>query len=736
MGNSQGPLAELARRAEYKALEDRWLALMDQPAQQRDRGDLLETLELLTKYNKGELAATLGWSWLATEKEVTKPVEALALGRELLLRCGESAELRQDALGLYREVYADRPEIDKLIEASGLGGEKSPRRALRTLEICLNLKPGDFLLSRMDERAAEVVTVDADGPKYTIRHKRAEETLDPDTLALKYDLVEPSDFRALAQLHPGRIAELLASDPAALVVGLLHGHHGKLDSDELKHILSPRYLPAEKWSSWWSKARAALNRSPNVVIEGRNPVMIIYHHTEQTLDDEIRPQWAEADTPAKRLAVLDTYLREAKARGTTPTPELIGRMHRDLLTRVDAARKGSPPEALVEALVIDRLATANLLGPNQADPVRQIVRENQDLPALLRPIEDARFYLMAIAHVRELHPDRWPDIYLELLPHAPVDGCEAIAEALTAAGQTDRLRAVAERIVPDFTGYLGAVCWLWRGKLGAAILPIPAREMLLRLLEHLGRVTRDDYVEAKVLRDTRTMIRAALSAANYSRFRQVIQEMESGLASTIRTTIDRLDVLGHVVRGNLVKIIHETHPELDTPRTRQPVDPWTDDSVIYCTQKGFDRRQEEVNHLTRVKIPENARAIGEAASHGDLSENSEYKFALEERDLLQARLMKMHNELSMARLISAGSVSSDEVNIGTRVTLVDVDGGERREVSILGPFEADMDRGIYNYRAPLCGRLRGLRVSDTVRLDLGAGERDYRVEAIGNAIGK
>jgi transcription elongation GreA/GreB family factor/transcription elongation factor GreA-like protein len=731
--NLHTTLVDLARRGEYRNLEDRWLVAMELTAERNN--ELLETLEVLTKNGKGEMAAALGWSWLTTRKEKADPAEVLELGRELMIRCGDSPEMRQEILGLYREVYADRPELQSLIEASGLNGEKTPRRALRTLEICLNLKEGDYLLSRSEERAAQVVQIDLDGPEYTIRTKRGEDTLDPDSLALQYDAVGPNDFRALSQLHPEKINDLLESDPAALVIGLLHSHRDKMDSDELKHLLSPKYLAPAKWSSWWSKARAAMNRSPNIVLEGRNPVMIVFHHTQQTLEDEIGPQWAEADTPQKRLATVETYLREAKARGSTPAPAMVARMHRDLMARTAAARKGAPTEALLEALVTDRLAQDNLLTPDQQNPVQAILRENNDVPALLKPIEDSRFYLRAIEHLRKLYPEQWADLYLELLPHAPVDGCEEIAAALTEAGHQERLKLVTEQVLSNFGEHLDAVCWLWRGKLGASLLPISARALLIRILEHLGQVSRDDYVGAKVIRDTRTKIRAALSAANYSRFRQVIQEMEAGLASTVRTTIDRLDGLGHTVRINLMRIVTDTHPELTIVRNRQPVDPWQDDTVIYCTQQGFEKRKEEIDYLNRVKIPENARAIGEAASRGDLSENSEYKFALEERDLLQARLMKMQNELGMARTVSPGEVSTDAAGIGTRISLVGGT-GERREFTILGPFESDMDQGVYNYRAPLCARLRGLRVGDTVKLELGAGEQEYRIESITNAVAK
>jgi transcription elongation factor GreA len=136
-------------------------------------------------------------------------------------------------------------------------------------------------------------------------------------------------------------------------------------------------------------------------------------------------------------------------------------------------------------------------------------------------------------------------------------------------------------------------------------------------------------------------------------------------------------------------------------------------------------------------MKENAKAIGEAASHGDLSENSEYKFALEERDLLRARVANIQNELSLARLLTADDVQTDTVTVGTRVTLERVDPGapeDHRQMTILGPWEADIERGVYNYRAPMCQKLRGLRVGDTAALDLDGAERQWRIAAIQNAL--
>jgi transcription elongation GreA/GreB family factor len=163
------------------------------------------------------------------------------------------------------------------------------------------------------------------------------------------------------------------------------------------------------------------------------------------------------------------------------------------------------------------------------------------------------------------------------------------------------------------------------------------------------------------------------------------------------------------------------------------VDPWLDDGVLFGTREGMSKREDELKYLINVKMAENAKAIGEAAARGDLSENSEYKFALEERDLLRARVATIQNELSRARLLTVNDVTTDAVNIGTRVTMTGPE-GERHDITVLGPWEANVEKRIYNYQAPLCLRLKALHVGDTVTLDLGGEERAYRIDAIVNAL--
>jgi transcription elongation GreA/GreB family factor len=55
------------------------------------------------------------------------------------------------------------------------------------------------------------------------------------------------------------------------------------------------------------------------------------------------------------------------------------------------------------------------------------------------------------------------------------------------------------------------------------------------------------------------------------------------------------------------------------------------------------------------------------------------------------------------------------------------DGGTQRTVTFLGPFETDVDQGIYNYRAPMSQKLMGATVGERVHLMLDGRDTEYEV---------
>jgi len=203
------------------------------------------------------------------------------------------------------------------------------------------------------------------------------------------------------------------------------------------------------------------------------------------------------------------------------------------------------------------------------------------------------------------------------------------------------------------------------------------------------------------------------------------------MAAAIRRQIERADGLGPTVRDRMLAILRQKFPEL---YAEKKVDKWDDESVVYFTENGMRTRQAEIDELVNVKMRDNAKAIGEAAARGDLSENSEYRFAIEERDLLRARLAQLNADLALARVLDPDRVATDHVDIGQRVTLAPEDGGDSVVLTLLGAGESDDLNSCYSYQTPLAKQLLGSRMGDVVTVAIEGADRKYRVERLENAL--
>ncbi len=211
---------------------------------------------------------------------------------------------------------------------------------------------------------------------------------------------------------------------------------------------------------------------------------------------------------------------------------------------------------------------------------------------------------------------------------------------------------------------------------------------------------------------------------------EIIRSASSAEAQRLKDlTIDNLG-LPPSLRSRLRHMLRGEHPELFTEIAR----PWEDETVLYSSDHGMRQRQEQLTHIIEVGIPEVARQIGEAASFGDLSENSEFTAALEKRDQLASRATTMETELKMARAIGHDLSRSPHANIGTRVTALNVVTGEDDVFTFLGPWDGDADRKILFYRAPLALAFMGRKVGETVTYGEGLDRREWQIKAIEPAV--
>ena len=88
---------------------------------------------------------------------------------------------------------------------------------------------------------------------------------------------------------------------------------------------------------------------------------------------------------------------------------------------------------------------------------------------------------------------------------------------------------------------------------------------------------------------------------------------------------------------------------------------------IYATAEMLTQKRGELDHLLKVEIPTNNKAIQTAREFGDLSENFEYKSARQRAGYLSARVGKLQGEMANVHVLDPTKVDTSVVRVGTKL---------------------------------------------------------------------
>ncbi len=714
----------LVEAGKLDALETEWLSVIEVAT---PPADVAAVLAVLVDAGHLDSAETFAVMLLEERKAHLAPEALLPLAKAATSAVPMSDQLRAEAAEVYRALHGGGELFETLLKASGLLSGQSPRRALRTLDTCLPLEPGAYLANRFDHQVIRLSGYNnvfeafefTDPAGRQVRHE-------PKELADEFDRVDADDFRVLHQFRPEELGALLADDPAAVLVGICKSSGGSTDANALREMLVPAHLTRDQWSRWWSKARTAAKRHKQLSLSSDRPIRISYHPGGRTLEEELAAAAAEAVMPLDKLAVLQQYARELKTRKGELDAAFAGEIVEALATQAREFAGRRPTDALAAALALEAAAEAGLPAPGEPCPSAASILADADDPARTLAELDAPDLwpgaLAALARRADAH-----EHFVRLLRHTPA----ARLDAVVAYAGADAAAALAAEAMTHPTGHLEACLWLWAGP-AEPIADLPSRvELFRRLITVLSDVDKDLEMDRNVKRDIRQAIRSALAASDYAAYRRMVDEIDEPVAATVMNLIQRAEGFSYTVAHDLLSLLRQRHYRLFLTEKAKP---WENDNVVWTSEAALRRRQGELKHLTDIKMLENAEAIGKAAEHGDLSENSEWQFAIEERDLLRAQAMRMQEELAKAKVIDPRALPADQVAIGSTVHLVRLSDGAPIEVTLLGPWDSDPDRGVYNYQTPLAAELLGRAVGEEVTLKLGGREERYRIDRLASAL--
>jgi transcription elongation GreA/GreB family factor len=447
-------------------------------------------------------------------------------------------------------------------------------------------------------------------------------------------------------------------------------------------------VPEEKWSSWWTSAR----KNPQIVVSGSG-AKATYSWSASASDAEqtVRRDFERADARTK-LELARKHSGRSKELADAFSSALAAEAAR--VARTDAALAWQILTTLetLPGTYTTPFDPKSLLGGAMAS--RTVIA-----------INDKALRERALNVIRESHPE-WTKVYGEVFfLDQELRILSQIIAALEEAGQTE----IRDRLVDETLRYprRHPYAFYWYVKRLDDEETLSDRANYALVFQILDAIGSEEFAPVRArLKD--------LFDKGGLAIRIIMGQENEEQAGKLIETLERYGSLEEYRRETVRNALVMKYASLREPQAE----------VVYATADMLQKKRGELDHLLKVEIPANKKAIQLAREFGDLSENFEYKSARQRAAYLSARVGKLQGELTNVHVLDPAQVDTSQVRVGTKVALSN--GDVRREVTILGPWESDPEHGIYSNQSDVAKKLIGHAAGDIVTF-MG---NDYQIEAI------
>lgn len=671
----------------------------------------LRTLRDSGRAAEAEQRAELLQDTLADRKKSEQALETLHLRARWASLEGRKdtnwAEEVEDVLGGEWEVKA-------LIDESGFNRPVvSGVEAVRRLQLLLKLREGAMVYDRT-WGLGSVSRLDSFNKKIEIDfERRTGHQMSFAYAAESLTLVGNDHILMWRRKRQEDLRNLVKNDPAE-VVRMALASFGPSTVAQLQTALCSGIVLESDWKRFWEQARKKLKSDAAVHIPSARSEALRLLEGAQSQQD----QWFDAIARERSLAKIVAALEELAGRQSIPT---FNESQRGvLLDRLGFALKGAPStDFSTRARIVMVAATLHLEDRLAADRVpdffngRAFDETLKQLPA--RPLRAFLRYLHQhdAARLRALILDRIDRAEIGILNEALSYLEEIGAEAEVAK----RFKQAFDTRAPS----LEMLSWLSRNTEKHAVWGITTTALMVQfMIEATEQEANGDRLKAQnQLRERFAkpewlkVVMESLSATERQQMVLRIKESNGWPA------LDRASVLGQIVKldASLAPLL--VAGEDQAPASRGPV----------TSKRSFRERQEQLDRIVRVEIPQVAKDIALARSYGDLRENHEYKAAKEAQAILFRRRDELLQELGRVTPSDFKGFQTEKAGVATTVTLAYED-GKRETYHILGLWDGDTTQHIISSASRMAEALNGYMAGEKLMVPSERGEVEVTLVSV------
>jgi len=149
--------------------------------------------------------------------------------------------------------------------------------------------------------------------------------------------------------------------------------------------------------------------------------------------------------------------------------------------------------------------------------------------------------------------------------------------------------------------------------------------------------------------------------------------------------------------------------------------------VAYYTKEGLEKLKEELQYLKTTGRQVISNAIAEARDKGDLSENAEYDAAKDAQGHHEAKISKLEDAMSNARLLDDSKLDLSKVLALSVVKIKNLKNGATMTYQLVSETEADLKTGKISTLSPIAKGLLGKKVGEIIEITVPAGKIEFEI---------
>ncbi len=718
-------LVQYARSLQLDTLEAAWENAVRAP-DPRETSRYAAVIDTLCDKELASRALGMAASMIEALANKNETDAALELGFRVMRKSAHNDALAKAVVALIDKRYGDQEWLVALKTRAGLMTGNTVN-AILEFDRLRRYTQGHVVYHSAGWGEGAIVEFASTTQEVTVHFATGRREAFPlDTLLSRFKSLDAQDLRAMKLQRMDVLRAEAEKDPSALLRRTATLYRGTITSQQLKTELSPAVISEKDWPSFWKRAKSAAAKDPWLKVEGSatRPTFVLRDKPVGLVDEATVSLSHQNDFGAK-VGVLRDYL--ARSEDEEVRNQVLGLAQR-VVDQAIEEKKAS------HAHILDGILLLEEHGRRAAAPAAQelralLVKEDGSL----RPTAVDRLATQASReHAIKLLPaalgENWAEQCMVTLTEWPNSVLEHVVDKLVSQNHGALCLQVWDRVAPYPKRYPLMTYLL--GKLyGDGIFDgqerCPSAVAMGRVMLHLARILNEDRKKnlmhsrllgrlSSLLTGKRGLLHRSIdgiSREDLAQYLGILKRSGEDLPQEITDLIDRA--------------VADNYPDLHV----KPELPYWERDQIYTTREGLRRIKEDYRVLVEDKIPANSKAIGAAASLGDLSENSEWESAMEEQRNLTGRAQDMDQQVRSARLIEEQDVPSDRVAPGVKVTLREEAGGKQLVYRVLGPWDVTDDHTI-NYLAPIAQGLLGKTVGEVAEMPSQHGTVQVRIEAI------